>query len=180
MGASRNTHRGTVGRPQLRWHAWKRNQKQKHAFTLHKLETSKQKLLTKVYANADRTKKQHPSSLTLASPTSTNNVSPGARSGDGERTHSRKSDVVNQAQTSQRWKDVPYENVYHNQPNVNQKMWLKTGCSVKRTSSVDRGIKTEVSWYAMPGGDCVQPRPSFTVASSNVKLSRCDWTMFTS
>ena len=59
-------------------------------------------------------------------------------------------------------------------------LWLTTVCSVKRTSSVDRGMKTEVSWYAMPGGDCVQPRPSFTVASSKVTLPRCDWTMFTS
>jgi len=29
----------------------------------------------------------------------------------------------------------------------------------------------------MPGGDCVQPRPSFIMASSKVTLSRCDWTM---
>ena len=32
---------------------------------------------------------------------------------------------------------------------------------------------------AFPRGDCVQPRPSFTVASSKVTLFRCDWIMFT-
>jgi hypothetical protein len=92
-----------------------------------------------------------------------------------------------------------------------EKTRLKTGCSVKQTSSVDRELKlkspdmrcraaigspviptpccyhnysdvglTKMCASAFPRGDCVQPRPSFTVASSKVTLSRCGWTMFTS
>ena len=60
--------------------------------------------------------------------------------------------------------------VYKLLPNLTKycqtKLVVKNGLLRETHSSVDRGIKTEVSWYAMSGGACVQPRPSFTVASS--------------
>ena len=54
---------------------------------------------------------------------------------------------------------------------------IPTPCCYHNYSDV--GL-TKMCASAFPRGDCVQPRPSFTVASSKVTLSRCGWTMFTS